>query len=295
LTNSHVVFGRRSIYVTFEKGETLPATLIGADPILDIAVLKINAPDKKFSTADMLDDKNSVQVGEDVMAIGSPEGFEHTLTSGIVSGINRILPSFPMSMMVPMIQTDVSISSGNSGGPLINRCGEVIGMVTSVLNGETNLGFAIPIGTVKQIVPKLIKDGRIKRPWLGVHGKLVSQNDILSLFKLKMADGFLIETVEPGSPAEKAGLRGGLIPIKIAEEEFLFGGDIITEVNGKLLDNPKNFEDFVRLMEIGDKVQIKYFREGEMHNVELTLPERPTLPWDLPKEDRNLLTPDQNN
>jgi len=169
------------------------------------------------------------------VAIGNPLGLEQTITRGIISGINRVLPSSPMSMMVPLIQTDTAINPGNSGGPLLNLCGEVIGINTATLMGVENIGFAIPINIAKQVVPQLVQRGRFIRPWLGTAGKLISK-DLGAVFNIPMVDGFLVETLEPGSPAENAGVQGGVLPTrkmdlaalaeKICEVHEIHGGEL---------------------------------------------------------------------
>jgi len=280
LTNSHVVFGRRAIAVTLDDGRTINAEVLGVDPILDLAALQIPVPPEGLPVA-TLGDSDAIRVGEEVVAIGNPLGLEQTLTYGVISGINRILPVSPMSLMLPLIQTDAAINPGSSGGPLLNRCGEVIGINTSVLVGAENIGFAVPINIAKRVLPQLVKDGRVIRPWLGVSGKLV-RKELEIIFNFPLTGGFLVETVDPGSPAQRAGLRGGDLPIKIAGEEFLLGGDIITHANGQPLSEPEKFAMFVRSLKVGDKVRLLIFREGKTKKIELVVTERPILPSDLP-------------
>jgi serine protease Do len=289
LTNSHVVFGSRALTVTLDDGSRAPAQLLGADPILDLAVLGTPSLPKGYPIA-TLGDSDSIKVGEEVVAIGNPLGLEQTITRGIISGINRILPSSPMSMTVPLIQTDTAINPGNSGGPLLNRCGEVIGINTATLVGVENIGFAIPINLAKQVMPQLVKHGRVIRPWLGTAGKLVSK-EMGGILNIPLADGFLVETVEPGSPAEKAGVRGGILPIRIAGEELLLGGDIITAANGQPLDDPEKYTKFVKSVRVGDKVRLALYREGKINMVEFRLVERPILPGDLTPCDQRVLAP----
>ena len=290
LTNSHVVFGYRAIAVTLDNGRTIQSELVGADPILDLALLRIPVPSKGLPVA-TLGDSGALRVGEEVVAIGNPLGLEQTLTLGVVSGINRILPVSPMSLMFPLIQTDASINPGNSGGPLLNRCGEVVGITTSILAGAENIGFAVPVNVAKRVLPQLIDKGRIIRPWLGVRGRLIKKKELRAIFNLPLVDGFLVETIEPGSPAEEAGLCGGELPIKIAGEEFLLGGDIITAGNGQPLNDPEKFEKFIRSMKVGDKVGLAIYRDGKKYEVEFTLPERPILPGDLPPRDQHMTSP----
>lgn len=280
LTNSHVVFGSNAIVVTLDNGQTIPAKIVGIDPILDLAVLHLLSDEKELITIPLMVDTEKVRVGEEVIAIGNPLGLNQTLTRGVVSAINRILPISPMSLTIPMIQTDAAINPGNSGGPLINRCGRVIGINTSVLVSADNIGFALPAEIIKAVLPDLIRNGRIIRPWMGIRGQLIQKEDIQSLFNLDVVDGFLIETIDPGSPADTAGLRSGILPIKVAGQELLFGGDIILSANGKALDSDAVYQGFVKSLKVGDTVKLTIYREGEKHKVEWLLPERPMLPGD---------------
>jgi serine protease Do len=279
LTNSHVVFGRQAISVTLDDGRRAQAKLLGADPILDLAVLRIPVPPEGHPKA-ILGDSEAVRIGEEVVAIGNPLGLEQTLTRGVVSGVNRILPESPMSLMLPLIQTDAPINPGNSGGPLLNRCGEVIGITTSILAEAQNIGFAVPINIAKQVIPELAERGRMIRPWFGLSGKLIKK-ELMEIINLPLVDGFLVETIEPGSPAHQAGVHGGGLPITIAGMEFLLGGDIITEINGQSLDDPDKFVKLVRSFKVGDKVRLTLYRENETRVIEFSLPERPILPGDL--------------
>jgi serine protease Do len=288
LTNSHVVFGCQAIFVTLDDGSKTEAKLLGADPIFDLAVLRIPHPPEGH-IAITLGDSDSVRIGEDVIAIGNPFGLEQTLSRGIVSGLNRIVPGSPL-LTLPFIQTDASINPGNSGGPLMNRCGEVIGINTSILAEAQNIGFAIPINVAKHILPELVKHGRVIRPWLGISGKLVKK-ELMNIINLPLVDGFLIETVDPGSPAQQAGVQGGGLPLTIAGMEFLLGGDILTEINGQTLNDPDNFLEAIGSLKVGDKVILTLFRSRETRNVELTLSERPILPGDIRSSSSSTVLP----
>jgi len=292
LTNSHVVFGARAITVTLDDGSTTLAKLLGADPILDLAVLRIPVPAKGLPVA-TLGDSDAAQVGEEVIAIGNPLGLEQTLTRGVVSGVNRILPTSPMSLTLALIQTAAAINPGNSGGPLLNRCGEVIGVNTATLLGTENIGFAIPINVAKGVVPQLVKKGRVIRPWLGIAGKLISK-EIGGILNVPLVDGFLVETIEPGSPAQKAGVQGGELPVRIAGVELLLGGDIVTTAKGQPLTDPEKFDKFIRSLKVGDKVRLTLYRTGKTRTVELRLPERPILPGDLTPCDQRALSASSN-
>jgi S1-C subfamily serine protease len=289
LTNSHVVFGRQVISVTLDNGQLAQAKLLGADPILDLAVLRIPAPPEGHPKA-TLGDSDAVRIGEEVVAIGNPLGLEQTLTRGVVSGLNRILPESPMSVMLPLIQTDAPINPGNSGGPLLNRCGEVIGINTSILAEAQNIGFAVPSNIAKQIIPEMVERGRVIRPWFGISGKLIKR-ELMEIISIPLVDGFLVETIEPGSPAQQAGLHGGGLPITIAGMEFLLGGDIITAINDQPLNDPDQFVKLIRSFKVGDKVRLTFYREKKIEKVEFDLLERPILPSDLRLSGSSTLLP----
>jgi serine protease Do len=158
-------------------------------------------------------------------------------------------------------------------------------VTTSMMSGAENIGFAIPINVAKQVMDQLIRDGRVVRPWLGVRGRLIRAKKLKAIFNLPLVDGFLVETVDPASPAEAAGIRGGELPIVISGEEYLFGGDIITMGNGSTLDEEKRFDDFVRSLKVGDSVRLNIQREGKELEVTFRLPERPVLPGDIPQSE----------
>ena len=287
ITNAHVAFGRQTLFVTLDDGTVIPARLLGADPIFDIAVLQIAKPDKGKLFAVALGDSEHVRVGESVIAIGNPFGLDQTVTRGIVSGVNRILPETPLSLSEPLIQTDAPINPGNSGGPLLNMCGEVIGMNTAIIQDAQNIGFAIPIDLVKSIVPALIRDGRMIRPWIGFHGTMIGA-DLRKVLKLPLTDGLLIEVVEPGSPAETAGMRGGEVEFTLGTVSLLLGGDIVTAINGVPTTDAEKIAPIMRALKVGSTLKMTVFREGETRDVTYILPERPLLPGDLPEEQAGL-------
>jgi serine protease Do len=288
MTSSHLVYGTSAITVTFGVDYSSEAVLIGADPVLDIALLRLPNPPDGLPVA-TLGDSDKLEVGEEVMTIGNPLGFEKSLAHGIVSGINRILPVSPMSLMLPLIQTDAAVNPGNSGGPLINRCGEVVGITTSLLADVENISFAVPINIAKTIVPQLIESGRVLRPWIGIRGRIVVAEEFREIFNVNVVDGLLVETVDPGSPADKAGLLGGQLPAMIAGENFLLGGDIIFSVNGHPVEDDTAFEMILSSLKIGDKVRLGLYRHGQRSELELTATERPLLPQDLPTSNESIL------
>jgi serine protease Do len=281
LTNAHVVFGRQTITVTLDDGTRLPGTLVGADPIFDLAVLRIPKPSDGTLPTVVLGDSDRIRVGEEVVAIGTPLGLDQTLTRGIVSGMNRILPETPFSFLEPLIQTDAPINPGNSGGPLLNRCGEVIGINTAVISDAQNIGFAVPANLAKASLPALLSQGRVIRPWVGFHGQLVG-SELRNLLKMPLVDGLLVEVVEPGSPAETSGLEGGRLELELDGRAFLLGGDIVTSINGRLIDSSDAAAEVMHALRVGATLEMRVFRAGSYRDVRYALPERPLLPGDVP-------------
>jgi serine protease Do len=283
LTNSHVVFGMQSISVTLDDGSSVPARLVGADPIFDLAVVQITKPEQGELPILPLGDSDRVRPGEEVAAIGNPLGFDQTITRGIVSGLNRLLLETPLSSQEPLIQTDAPINPGNSGGPLLDRCGEVIGITTSLIQEAQNISFAIPINLARAILPSLIAKGRVIRPWIGFHGQLIDA-ELRKLLLIPPVDGQLVEAVEPGSPADKAGIRGGKVEVSLGGSSFLLGGDIVVEINGVAATEGEKFLTATRGLKVGSTLKLKLYREGKYFDVEYVLPERPLLPGDIPTD-----------
>lgn len=277
VTNAHVIHEAREVLISAEPAGMQEAEIVGLDPISDLAVVKLKDRSVRLKKA-RLGSAEGLVVGDEVLAVGHPFGLEKTATQGIVSGADRVVPFSPMSWLTPMLQTDAAVSPGNSGGPLLNLCGEVVGINTLAGEIGQNLNFAIPIDTVRELVPQLVAQGRVIRPWHGIHGQLVSP---FLMFALGVAPGFMVETVEPGSPAEEIGLRGGRLPVTIGANSFLLGGDVITEVNGEALTNMETVVRVAKALKVGDRVTLKYRRDGTELSAEVVLPERPILPGDV--------------
>jgi serine protease Do len=275
LTNAHVVDGAGTLTVARDSGERTPAKVVGLDPVMDIALLKIEA--KNPQPVAHLGDSATVKVGGEVVAIGSPIGLDQTMTRGIVSGLNRILPGVPEQ---PMIQTDAAINPGNSGGPLVDRCGGVIGINTFISEDAQSVGFAVPINAVKAILRDLREVGRVVRPWVGIQGRTVDSR-LTSMIKLPLQPGYLVETVFDGSPADRAGIRGGTTSVVLDGEEYLVGGDVVTAIQGQPVRSQDDFTARVRMLRPGQRARLTVVRDGQTHDVTITVSERPRLPSDL--------------
>jgi serine protease Do len=274
LTNSHVVYGQAIIMVTLDDQTSLPARVVGVDPFFDVALVQIDESDAGRLPTAHLGRSDALLTGEEVYAIGNPFGLEQTLTRGIISAVNRILPGLSWSTKEPMIQTDAAINPGSSGGPLIDGCGDVIGITTAILTDAQGIGFAIPVDLIKEEMPDLVKNGRVIRPWLGIQGQVVSP-EIKELLRVPLVDGLMIEFVEAGSPASKLHLRGGNLDVVVGGEPFLVGGDIITEVNGIAVGDPKSLATAFEGLQVGATVRMAIFREGKTLRVETVVAERP--------------------
>ena len=280
ITNAHVVFGRQAITVTLDDGTALPAKIVGLDPIFDVAVLGIPVPEKGTLPTASFGESGKLKVGEEVFAIGNPFGLEQTLTRGIVSAVNRVLPGASWSLREPLIQTDAAINHGNSGGPLVDRCGKVVGINTAMIPDAQGIGFAIPSDLIESVLPDLVTKGRVIRPWLGVQGQVVPPT-WKDLLRIPPVDGFLVEVVEPGSPAARAGLRGGDMDIVLAGEPLLLGGDMIVEMNGQAVGDPAKMVEVVAGLKVGETVRLTISRGDQTLRMEILLEERPILPQDV--------------
>jgi S1-C subfamily serine protease len=249
--------------------------VVGLDPVLDVALLRMET--KASLPAARLGDSGTLRVGHEVVAIGSPIGLDQTMTRGIVSGLNRLLPGAPDQ---PMIQTDAPINPGNSGGPLVDRCGAVVGINTFISEDAQNVGFAIPVNAVKGVLRDLRESGRVVRPWLGIQGRGVDSR-LTALVRTPLTSGYLAETVYDGSPADRAGIQGGTLSIVIQGEEYLLGGDIVTAIQGHPVRNHDDYMARVNALRPGQRVRLTLFRDGQTRDVTLTVAERPRLPSDL--------------
>lgn len=279
LTAAHVVFASNHVTVSDGDGAATIAELVGLDPILDLALLKVPQPPEPVPAL-AFGDSDALEIGTAVAAIGSAFGLEKTLTQGIVSGLNRRISESTMGWLQPMIQIDAAVGLGMSGGPLLDRCGHVVGVIAMAMTDAGTIGFAVPSNLVKNVVPQLKDYGRVIRPWYGVYGRIVDPLALMA-FGYPPIGGFLVETVEPGSPAAVAGLRGGSLPVRIGFEEYILGGAVLIRVNDTPMTDMEGVLELAMGLKVGDTVAVEYFQDGEVHKAELTLTERPLLPSDL--------------
>ncbi len=207
LTNSHVVHGATRIQVSFSDGHRFPAHTIGDDPATDLAVIRIDAPQ---IVAAPLGDSQKLRVGQLAIAIGNPYGFQYTVTAGVVSALGRSLRSYSGRLIDDVIQTDASLNPGNSGGPLVSSDGRVVGVNTATIMGAQGLCFAIGINTAKFVAGRLLRDGRIRRAYIGVEAQTAPlHRRLVRFYDLPQESGVIVSAVTPGSPAQRAGLREG--------------------------------------------------------------------------------------
>jgi serine protease Do len=274
VTNAHVVTGAAKIMVTMHDGTRLPAEVIGSDPQSDVALLQVTLPKGAYSPAH-LGDSDKLEIGQKVLAIGHPFGLGYAFSTGIVSGFGKLIEAKQEVFQERVIQTTTPINRGNSGGPLVDSEDRVIGINASVLFGAQNIGFAIPINTVKSIVAELRKNGRVIRPWLGIKGKLVT-DELQNLIALPLPGGLLIIDVEDGSPAEAIGLRAGKLDVTIEGESWVLGGDILVAVNGQDVKTGEQYGKVFQQLKAQQLIEITVSRDGVRRTMSVTLAERPT-------------------
>jgi S1-C subfamily serine protease len=278
ITNAHVVEGADSVEVSFdESGTSVPAEIKGVDTSTDIAVLKVDPSDVKGGVTPIpLGDSSKAEVGDPVIAIGNPFGYSRTVTTGIVSGLQRQIQA-PNGFTIPdVIQTDASINPGNSGGPLLDGNGRVIGINSQIATGggqgSVGIGFAVPINTAKKLLPDLKAGETIERAYLGVQMQGVNKQ-LAEDLNLPVDHGALVVTVTPDSPADKAGLRGGRTQ---TAQGIAAGGDLIVAIDGKEMRDEDAVATAIAAHKSGDKVDIEYYRGNDKKTVTVELTKRPS-------------------
>lgn len=276
LTNYHVVDKAQSIEITFIDETTLPATLVGADPRNDIAVLKVDAPPDVLVPVELGESAN-LQVGQRAIVIGNPFGqFGSTLTTGVISALNRSLQGQDGREITGIIQTDAAINQGNSGGPLLDSAGQVIGMNTAIFSPSgTNagVGFAVPVDTIRRILPDLLTLGRYRHPWLGIRYAYRITPGLSDLLELPTEQGLLLVELYRDGPLTELNLRGAQQEVIVGNQRIFIDGDIITAIDGQLVTSLEQLDVLLTEYQVGDTVQVTFLRDGEEAVVEVVLEE----------------------
>jgi len=275
LTNFHVVAGAQTVEVILGDKSRYPAKFIGADRRNDVALLKID-PKGKQLVALPLGDSSTLQVGQKVLAIGNPFGFQSTLTTGVVSALGRTVQTSQETFIDEAIQTDASINRGNSGGPLINTHGEVIGINSAIYTPSgtaAGIGFAIPINTAKLIANDLINEGRVRRAYLGVN-TLELSGWLAEALDLPVQEGLLVEQTTKGGPAAASGLHGGDRTVQSGMRRLTIGGDVIVGIDGQKVANQFDMNVLLNRKRPGDTVTVTVFRGAKKLDIPVKLGER---------------------
>ena len=278
VTNYHVVQGASLIQVSFSNNERFKAKVVGVDPSTDVAVLKVNVKSRALKTL-TLGNSDDVRVGDQVIAIGNPFGLDRSVTAGIVSAVQRRIEAPNNLSIAHVVQTDAALNHGNSGGPLLNAQGEVIGVNAQIetggqTQGNVGIGFAIPINTVKAVVAELIKHGKVQHAFLGIEGKTLQPN-IARLFHLPVTSGVLIASVRPNTGAAEAGLKAATNQITVEGESWPAGGDVIVKADGQPVPTIERLIDFISTKKPGDKIGLEVIRGTSRVHLSVTLGRQP--------------------
>ncbi len=279
LTNNHVVEGAERIQVKLGDSETAyKAEVVGADPAMDLALLDVSAPAERLRPL-VLGRSAEMEVGDPVVAIGNPFGLDRTVTSGIVSALQRQIEAPDGFSITNVIQTDAAINPGNSGGPLINAAGEVIGINSQIATGgggagNVGVGFAIPIDTVRAELGQLETKGEVEHAFLGISGATITP-DLARAVNLPVKQGVLVQSVVEDGPADKAGIESGDTTATIEGQQVSLGGDVITEVEGEKVTDMEEIVELINEAAPGDELELTVLRGGETETKTVTLGDRP--------------------
>jgi len=276
VTNYHVIAGAKSVEVSFSNHDSMKARVVGKDPGTDIALLKVDARSRALTPL-ALGDSDTVRVGDSVVAIGNPFGLDRSVTAGIVSALQREI-SAPNSYTIDhVIQTDAAINHGNSGGPLINANGRVIGVNAQIETGQAGeaggnvgIGFAIPINTVRTVVAQLLKNGSVEHASLGITGVAITA-EIASVFHFPVSHGVLVASVKSGSGAAKAGLHAATTQAVVAGDTWPIGGDLIVKADGQTISSLERLRDVIAAKKPGDTLQLELYRSTKKMTVDAKL------------------------
>jgi S1-C subfamily serine protease len=275
VTNQHVVQGASSVSVRLWNGQTYDAEVVGTDASTDLAVLDVDAPASVLSPL-RLGDSSEVEVGDGVVAIGSPFGLEQTVTSGIVSALHRQMTAPNEFSINDSIQTDAAINHGNSGGPLLNSGGRVIGVnaqIESESGGNDGVGFAIPSNTVRSIVSQLVETGEVEHAYLGVGVQTIPAS---VADELDLVEGVALTEVRRDTPAARAGLRAASGSRLVDGQSYPTGGDVVTALDGKEITSAEELQSVIDASKPGDTVSITFVRDGDSRTVRVQLASRPS-------------------
>ena len=278
VTNYHVVHGAATIQVSFSNNERYRAHLVGSDPSTDSAVLKVNVQASALKALP-LGNSDAVRVGDQVIAIGNPFGLDRSVTAGIVSAVQRRIEAPNNLSIAHVIQTDAALNHGNSGGPLLDAQGDVIGVnaqieTGGVGDGNVGIGFAIPINTVKDVVGQLIRHGKVEHAFLGIEGKTLTPQ-IAHLFHLPVMTGVLVATVRPGTGAAQAGVKAASDEVTVQGESWPAGGDVIVKVDHEPIGSVEQLIDVIASKQPGDKIQVEVVRGGSHKTLTVKLGRQP--------------------
>ncbi|HZC28296.1 MAG TPA: trypsin-like peptidase domain-containing protein, partial [Gaiellaceae bacterium] len=282
VTNFHVVANAKSVEVSFSNSDNMKARIVGADPSTDIAVLQVDARSRALTPLPF-GNSDRVHVGDSVVAIGNPLGYDRSVTAGIVSALQRAITAPNQYPIDHVIQTDAPINHGNSGGPLIDARGDVIGVNAQIATGNSatdgniGIGFAIPINTVRTVAAQLIKKGKVEHAFIGITAKSVTP-EIARLFRLPAKHGLLVVSVEPGSGAAAAGLRAGTETAVVSGESWPVGGDLIVAADGRKLTDIDQLRDLVALKKPGQSLLLQIYRGNAKKTLTVKLGRQPASP-----------------
>jgi S1-C subfamily serine protease len=278
VTNDHVVRGSTGIRIGFSSGSSYPATIVGQDPSTDVAVVRVHAPASALHPL-RFDNSEHVQPGDPVYAIGNPFGLDRTMTAGIVSAVGRDIQA-PNGLSIPnAIQTDAPINHGNSGGPLLDRSGDVVGISSQIEGGTVNanvgIGFAVPSDTARSVAEQLLRHGHAEHPWLGVRVEEINA-ELAAVVRGLPSHGAAVVQVVKGSPAARSGLEAGTRQVTVNGVGMLVGGDVIEKVDGKTITSSAQLVDLVAEHKAGDTLRLQVARNGRSRTVDVTLGNVPT-------------------
>jgi S1-C subfamily serine protease len=278
VTNYHVVRGASAVQVSFSNNEHFKAKVIGVDPSTDSALLQVHVKSRALKSLP-LGNSESVRVGDQVIAIGNPFGLDRSVTAGIVSAVQRRIEAPNQLSISHVIQTDAALNHGNSGGPLLNAQGQVIGVNAQIetggqSQGNVGIGFAIPINTVRDVVAELIKHGKVEHPFLGIEGKTLQPN-IARLFHLPVISGVLVASVRSGTGAAKAGVKPSTNQVTVEGESWPAGGDVIVSVDGQPVPSVERLVDLIASKKPGDKIDLGVVRGNSRAHLDVKLGRQP--------------------